>query len=71
MTQEEMYARLLCLERSVKKSNYRIYLLEKKKEIAEESKKYFDNRIKSDGMEQLTLFEDFETKSCDEGAMGD
>ena len=58
MTQQEMYARLICLERSLKKANYRIYLLEKKKDIVLESKKYFENRIKSNGMEQLTLFDE-------------
>lgn len=58
MSETEMYCRLVCLERSLKKANYRIYLLEKRKDLVEESKKYFENKIKRDDSVQLELFED-------------
>jgi hypothetical protein len=54
MTQEELYVRLLCLETSFKKVNYRIYLLEKEKSLKQESKKFYENKITST---QLSLFE--------------
>ena len=58
MSQEEMFCRILCLERSLKKANYRLYLLEKKKSLVDESKKYFENRIKAEGNVQLELFDE-------------
>jgi hypothetical protein len=57
MTIEEMYCRVLCLEKSLKKANYRIYLLEKKRDVAQEAKRFFDLKEQEDDVVQLDLFE--------------
>jgi hypothetical protein len=53
MSQEEMFCRILCLERSLKKANFRIYLLEKKRKLNEEAQKFHE--LKSTTI-QLTMF---------------
>lgn len=57
MTYEELYARIVCLERSLKKANYRIYLLEKKKSLVEEAKRFLTAKTAT---AQLTMFEELE-----------
>jgi hypothetical protein len=55
MSETEMYARLICLERSLKKANYRIFLLEKKRNLSSEAKGFYENRITAI---QLNLFDE-------------
>jgi len=55
MTQEELCIRIICLEKSLKKANYRIFLLEKKKNLHEETKKIIELRKKTASMIQLDL----------------
>jgi len=57
MSPEEMSLRIICLEKSLKKANYRIYLLEKGKDLVAEAKKFFEIEKVKDPAVQLELFQ--------------